>query len=346
MEKWNLETPMVVGFLLLAVVSAISPVPAAWGQGGPAGAARKQPPASLNRILVLPATHAVQFRLVAEEPKLWLAGDIDLEVTFSAAREVRVEDLTLTSALVRGFVASRKFQVLERAELKSLIKELDLGDSKYGDSEAVVKLGEMWNADYALVTSISAVHLQAEKREVPYVGGDRLQLLARLDLYCRIIQVGTSRVMWAARISSETEKEWRADGEFRRAQFDELVDQLYTVVSRQVVDQAIEAVFPVKVVAVEGQEIYINRGAQRVRPGNAYIVYRTGPGIIDPDTGEKLGSTENALGEVVVVRVLPKMAIAKAAGQAIEVQVGDLCREKEESVKERTRISPRSTIDW
>ncbi len=64
---------------------------------------------------------------------------------------------------------------------------------------------------------------------------------------------------------------------------------------------------PVKILLGEGDLVYTNIGAkQGVKPGDAFVVFRTGKEVIHPISGRKIGNKVAVLGEVVITEVLGK----------------------------------------
>jgi hypothetical protein len=100
-------------------------------------------------------------------------------------------------------------------------------------------------------------------------------------------------------------------------------------VAAQMADQLVDTVFPMKVLNVQGDKVWINRGQDGgLKKGDVLIVFRPGVALIDPDTGENLGSAETEIGKIKVVRVNPKFTIAKVItkGATEAIQRGDIVR--------------------
>jgi hypothetical protein len=100
-------------------------------------------------------------------------------------------------------------------------------------------------------------------------------------------------------------------------------------VAAQMADQLVDAVFPMKVLNVQGDQVWINRGKDGgLKKGDVLKVFRPGVALIDPDTGENLGSAETEIGKIKVVRINPKFTIAKVItkGATEPVQRGDIVR--------------------
>jgi hypothetical protein len=65
------------------------------------------------------------------------------------------------------------------------------------------------------------------------------------------------------------------------------------------------------VIGVQGSTVYVNRGEDGgLRQGEVLSVFRPGIQLVDPYTGEVLGSAETEIGTVRVVRVNPRFTMA------------------------------------
>ena len=98
--------------------------------------------------------------------------------------------------------------------------------------------------------------------------------------------------------------------------------------TQMVIDQAIVEIannlknVPIrgKVIKVSGSKIYINLGGRNgVSPSTQFDVYQPGEELIDPDTGENLGSEITKRGAIKVSAVKEKFSIAEIiSGQGFE----------------------------
>ena len=83
--------------------------------------------------------------------------------------------------------------------------------------------------------------------------------------------------------------------------------------AQKITNAAVGYIFPVLVMQVRGDDIFVNRGeGAGINPGEIYEIYSVGEDMIDPATNESLGSEEILLGEVKITRVNPKFSIATA----------------------------------
>jgi len=87
-------------------------------------------------------------------------------------------------------------------------------------------------------------------------------------------------------------------------------------------DQFLDLVFPVEIISVKGEKVYLNRGQDGgFKKGDVLNIYTKGEALIDPQTGEQLGSAEEFIGKIEIARVNPKFTIAKILKDKLE---GDL----------------------
>jgi hypothetical protein len=76
--------------------------------------------------------------------------------------------------------------------------------------------------------------------------------------------------------------------------------------------------FPMMVMKENAGMIWINAGADSgISKGQKLVIYMPGDDLVDPYTGEKLGSAEMEIGKASVVQVTPKFCVAKMQGDAM-----------------------------
>ncbi|MCD8339277.1 MAG: hypothetical protein LUC43_03625, partial [Burkholderiales bacterium] len=93
-------------------------------------------------------------------------------------------------------------------------------------------------------------------------------------------------------------------------------------------NQLSDTVFPITIIKVQGNQLYINRGNDGgLKLGDQFIVYQPGEDLVDPQTGEHLGATETEVGKVKVSRINPKFTIVDIIdGTPSEIQEGYILR--------------------
>lgn len=223
---------------------------------------------------------------------------------------VRLKDRIQT-----GFTQSRKFAVLNRDYGEEFASETQLLSSENVPASEAGRLGQVLGADFMVVGNIFDLSTKAET--TTFYGMTETKKVDRIDLSYQVIEVATQKVMWADTVSEE---------------FPRKKDQKNTVtldaVANIVVSGVMDVIYPVKVMdAVSKTEIYLNQGGDRVSVGDRFELFTKGRTITDPDTGMPIKVDGSKLGELNVLKVLPKYAVAELiTGEYGQVQKGAIVR--------------------
>lgn len=99
-------------------------------------------------------------------------------------------------------------------------------------------------------------------------------------------------------------------------------------VCRRGADGIVDAVWPVKVVTYEQNQLYLNRGqGGGLKVGQTWTVFAVLKPLEDPDTHRIIGNSEKELGRVKVVRVADEFSVAQPIGELKqEPKPGDIVR--------------------
>ncbi|MFC1452109.1 CsgG/HfaB family protein [Verrucomicrobiota bacterium] len=301
------------------------------------------------RLAVLPAVFSTHFEPKVEfAEKITISGNANLELMFTSEYERRLEASSFTVSLVEAFVASRKFEVMERSRLQETLQEVDFGESDYADSANVVPLGCALNAEYVVLPEIEVIHLVAEAKEIPYVDRVRPRFRAKMIARARVVHVGTTRVVAALTEEVQVERLLKPNNTFLGSEIHNAVIDMYGAESQRIVHRTLEAIYPVKILDVLGDKVVLNRGEGSIKEGDEFDVYVMERAYTDPDTGENLGAQERRVGKIRVQRSMPKMseaAILEGVAGIGEAEDALVCRETAESVESKTRLT-KDRLPW
>ncbi len=247
--------------------------------------------------------------------------------TVAAPPGAALETSTLTNKFVTALVQTRKFDVVERERVDTLIGEMQMSEAGLMDPARAVEAGRMLGADYFLMGEISVFTLTTTIRQVPGTSRWTRSEELRLILDMRIVDTRTSRVVSA----EKGEAVMRGNQMFpHRPDVNAPVDpKALDDIQRDVVNacvvKVIDAIYPIRIISVNADGVAINRGeGGGVAPGDTLDVYVEGQEMIDPDTGEVLGSEETKVARIRVTQVLAKFSKAQVLGGT--PAVGQLCR--------------------
>ncbi len=246
-----------------------------------------------------------------------LPFSMDKQIVVSDGRHLVagvVEDQStlLTNELVHQLVATRKFDVLERSRVDDLIKEKQFQESDYASPDEAPKIAKLLGADYFVLGRIDDFDVESEEKAIPYSTQTYTQQEAEIDLYLRIIDARSGKIVAAEKFQSDAKLRVNPDKKNQN-----VGKNLIAQASQEMVSRITNAVYPVKVAKVDGKTLYLNRGADgNLKVGDLLAVYSQGDAVTDQDTGEVLGNTENVMAQATVVAVEARFTKAELQGEA------------------------------
>ena len=98
------------------------------------------------------------------------------------------------------------------------------------------------------------------------------------------------------------------------------------IVAKRTAALLAESIFPIRVVDIFNDEIYLNYGDSILSVGDRLRVIQEGREIIDQDTGLSLGSRQKILGEIEIVSADSNLSIAKITKEDSEFTVGSVAK--------------------
>jgi curli biogenesis system outer membrane secretion channel CsgG len=250
---------------------------------------RYDAPASSNRqrIALLPVKHAAGYQL------------------FSYKRGSSLAD-SVGRSIENYLVQSRKFAVLTRQELDEVQSELDLISSDLTSRVEKAKNGRLLGADYILIPEIVSASGRVETKTIEVTGQKQTKAYGSIALSIKVIVAATGEIKFSEQYTSNTKRQ-DASG-------------LIASVTKKAIDDVVGKIYPKLVVLVDEGRIAINSGGRSVSKGQRFKIYRKGDAVIDPYTGESLGSDESYMATIQITKVLSKMSYGKiVSGEGVEV---------------------------
>ncbi|HWK71824.1 MAG TPA: CsgG/HfaB family protein [Burkholderiaceae bacterium] len=225
----------------------------------------------------------------------------------------------LRQAVTDKLVRSGRFTVLDRGNEAEIEKELAFLDSDKVSDEQRARLGQALGADYLLVLNLTQAGVATKVKEthVDMTGEYSREVSHSTSASMRysLVESATRAVKWSDSMS------FRSGGSQVNAAMDTFLDK--------VVGEVGEIINPPKVVGVHNGKVIINRGAGIAAAGQTYDIYSVGEELVDPDTGETLGATEENIATIRIVDVKPKLAYGEIVkGSADAVEKGAIARMK------------------
>ena len=114
---------------------------------------------------------------------------------------------------------------------------------------------------------------------------------------------------------------------------------LARIVANQIAKKSMFAVFPPKIIQVKTNTVAVNYGDGVLSVGELYDVYSLGEALIDPDTGESLGSDEEFVGSIKINRTTAKICYADIMDGGAVIQKGMILRPQVEVDEKKLSVS-------
>lgn len=232
--------------------------------------------------------------------------------------------------LITAFVKTRKFDVVERSSMKRIVQEQKLGAYGAVPARSAAKMGKLIGAKYMVIGIISEAGYKKDSAAKIF-GLSLAKARAVFGVDIRLVDTTTGKIVRAETyrkqktgmdLSSQGASISMNTGDFAKLARD---------VIKEVVCMVTYTIYPIKVIKASGNKVYLNYGCSALKKGTTLEVFRLGESLIDPDTGEKLGATEELVAKLKVTKCTNKFSVAsvidnKASGQSGGITAGMIAR--------------------
>lgn len=238
-------------------------------------------------------------------------------------------DEFLRDRVEQALVASRRFDVVTRRDQKlfdaekSFIKGDDAGRSERA------RIGGAQGADYLVVVdALNFGHAVNRESILPATGEKLYDSVLNLKYSIEVLEFTTHELKWKKQFSeSKSTQQYLNNGSAWVAKY---VDGSLN----SAIEEMISTIYPMRVISQEGETFLVNRGNQYLKGHEQFTVYKEGLALIDPETGESLGSSETEVGTAEVVEVFPKYS-------RLRLTSGSLSPSSDYIVRNSTKVAPR-----
>ncbi len=224
----------------------------------------------------------------------------------------------MESQLAADLSATRKFKVVTRRDLDTVLKEQDLSASGNVDAEDAAKVAQRFKLAGAASTvqvTVSEFQDRLQRFHSSILDQTITKRTLRVGVTAALLDTTTGVIRESVAIPPLTERD--LDPKFSQVKDsalsgEELSGELARQLSKRIAERLSEVMYPARVLSRAGEIVLINRGdGTGIAVGQEWAVYATGEALVDPDTGENLGADEVFIGRVVVTEVQPKFSRAK-----------------------------------
>lgn len=244
----------------------------------------------------------------------------------------------LTTALVK----SGKYMVIERQQISQVLDEQKLGQAGLVTEQSAAQVGKLLGVELAVVGAVT--EFGHTKKDVGGsikgfgLGVKKQKATVAVDV--RLVNTTTGIVLAAENVRKE-ESSGGLSVSTPKVDFKNQTDFDNSIVGKatraaieeiaELIDQKMGSVpWEGKIIKVSGTTVFMKPGSDAgIKIGDSFMVYSKGESLVDPDTGLELGSVEEKIGTIEVVKIV---ANGKAAQATIKMgsgfKTGDLIRLK------------------
>ncbi len=248
----------------------------------------------------------------------------------------------MSDQLTDALTASGQFVVLERQTLGDVIGEQDLAASGRTMKSKSARTGKITSAQILIKGAVTEYASSSSGSDTGVsvmgvrVGGSKKE--AHVGLIIRLIDTTTSEVLVSKRVEGKAKSGGFNLGlNIKGVGFGTKAFKKTPLgkATQMAIDSAVEAVaeglrnipYQGRVILVKGGSVYLSAGTRTgASVGDEFTVYSLGEELVDPDTGEMLGSEEERLGKVKIFSVKEKFSKARAEGTLNGVEKGNIIR--------------------
>lgn len=245
-------------------------------------------------------------------------ADLSLSDALSAQSKKTVMESSLIDAIENAIRNGRKFELVTRRAdaLAEIRKEQEFAKSGLAAGDAAAE-GQLSNAQSVVKVKVEAFSFGRHARPIPNLEGKyKVSDSASMSLSVQILDTTKGTVVASFPVTASSSSGTSISngvGGASRAVLDKAIESAAGSLANQLSD----TVFPITVIQAKDKRIWVNRGNDSgMKMGERFIVFEPGEDLVDPQTGENLGSAEMEVGEAKVVRINPKVTV-------LEVTKGD-----------------------
>lgn len=235
----------------------------------------------------------------------------------------------IRSEMEASFRATRKFRVLSRdkSTLNALIDEQNFAQSDFAKGDAAAK-GELSNANYLIIPTVTDFKFYRSHTPLPNFDNKyKRRDSGLLSINAQMLDTTSGQIVTTFSLKSTFNSGSAIvngrGGSPSSVNFTKMAKE----VAARLANQFVAAVYPMKIVKRTTTEVILNRGKDGgLKIGDVLQVFSAGEELIDPDTGESLGSAEEYIGEIKVSRINPKITFAKVLKELSPFSTGNIVR--------------------
>lgn len=233
---------------------------------------------------------------------------------------------SLKDQVITALNQTRKFEIVARTDLDSVMKEADLQNS--GLVSAPVA-GDIAAAQYLLDIDIDSFQDYKEEAQFKNIGKAAKTRIIRFSIIAKIYDLTQGGKLVESVSVQRNERKMEKINDFVEGNgelSDVLMRDISASIAEELSNKVADRIFPPRIIALTDDQVTINRGeGTGVTVGQIWKAYALGEEMVDFDTGEKLGREETEIGSIEITQILPKFSKGKIISD-LGIEVGQVSR--------------------
>ena len=200
-----------------------------------------------------------------------------------------------------------RFRIMERNRVDQVLAEQGLQES-LSSNDTILSLE---GVDYIVYGSVTKFGSATKRLRTGRFSTAMATTTFGVDL--KVVHVTTGEIRIAENVEATviTGRSLSTGGFSQRAGPSDPLADVQRVAARKAAALITGSIFPIKVVAIDGEAIYLNFGEAMLEVGDTLNVVREGRAFIDPDTGRSLGATRKKIATIKISETTSEFSIAE-----------------------------------
>ena len=250
----------------------------------------------------------------------------------------------MSDQLADALMQSGQFVVLERQALGEVFKEQDLAQTGRMAKSKSARTGKATSAQILIRGTVTEFEEKSGGSgtgvKLPFgvsIGGSRGE--SHVGVIIRLIDTTTAEVLYSQRVEGKAKSGGFKLGvdvggvgfgtnNFKKTPLGKAMQIAIDNAVAFIADKLKDIPYQGRVIKVKGSEVYLSAGERTgAAVGDTFTVYSVGEELMDPDTGELLGSEEEEIGKVKISSLKEKYSKARIES-GTGMKKGDIIRHK------------------
>lgn len=221
---------------------------------------------------------------------------------------------SVQQGLINQFTQSRKFRVVDRDGSNDTAYQSEaraIFDQQISKDRS--KLVSNVDGDYIVTGQISSFSIANKKTS--YYGENFSKWNVTATVEYKLLDLSTMEVKWAntvtTTLASDVATKYIED---RNGSYIGIEQYLFKDLSKTIADQIIGVAYPLTVLKVLDNNVYLNQGGNRVQKGSIYRVFERGDVVKDKVTDKLITLNGKQVAVIKIIDVMPKYSV----GQIVE----------------------------